>query len=1541
MAKVFLTTDEEDYVVANLGDVFYGSMGAESIFINQNVAGIIVDSNTESVSLTKDITEYSFQQNGNVLSIYSADGATLITRMAIGDNGSTLIMNGVSHPVVMDATQTHPMSIAGKTVAVFTLTMGQDNIAGTTGDDTFNATYGDGSTLKTIQPEDIINGANGVDSVNIITGSEVSTPPDGLWTNKINLEEVAFRSTGDGVQTITTGSDFEAAFATGVDLSVETQVGAINLTMDSYTKDATITTATMGAGVHTILTGSGVTTVNATSYAAGAQTINGAGLTTVNALIVGAGVQTIGTTAGQSIVSVNATIEGAGAQQITSTSALDVTIVANATNGVQTIVTSTGDDHVTTTGATGVNNTISTMAGDDIIVAGAGNDMITGGTGRDIMTGGAGRDIFVFATGDTGTTLETADVITDFSSEDIIQAPAGSLILTNGSAIANFADFTAAATISLTAGSAYAAYNAAGSGDAWVVIDSNNDGILDATDAMVVLSGVNLASEMADVVAPMILSAEVSIDGRSIVITHSEALMGTPEASDYGVTLSDGSTTITGATLGTGADAHIVTISLSDTVASTINVTTLIYTANAGSVDSIQDTSATANKATTQTLALVTNNAAVVSTLTTGVDNITGTAGADRFNATYGDGDPDSYTLESADALNGGAGIDTLHVTTAQEASTPNDALWAHTTNFEKIAFNSIGNGAQTVTTGANFQTAFATGVDLSVQTLLGAITVDMTGYTQTTTVNTTTIGAGAQTITTGTGVATVNATTLTDGAQTISGVNLTIVNAEVLGNGAQTITSTSTSNVTVVADAHNGAQTITTGAGNDHVTTTSAAGTINAITTGAGNDVIIASAGSDVITGGFGADIMSGGTGADTFNIGAGDTGLTLASADIITDFTSNDVINATSMVGGATIVDGSVFGNFDAFVAAASAAYTVNSAAYIAYNAAGSGDAWVFMDHDNSDTVNVGDSVVVLEGINTAAKIDLVAPRIVSASVSIDGRSIVITHSESLTGTPEASDYGVTLSSGSVAITGATLGSGVDANKVTIALSDAVAAGLSVTNLVHTSSNALSDGAIVPYSLSTQTLNSVTNSSLVSTYTFTMGTDNLSGTADNDTFNATYGDGSTLKTIQAEDIINGGNGIDTVNIVTGAEASTPGDGLWTNKINLEEVAFRSTGDGVQTITTGSDFEAAFATGVDLSVETQVGAINLTMDSYTKDATITTATMGAGVHTILTGSGVTTVNATSYAAGAQTINGAGLTTVNALIVGAGVQTIGTTAGQSIVSVNATIEGAGAQQITSTSALDVTIVANATNGVQTIVTSTGDDHVTTTGATGVNNTISTMAGDDIIVAGAGNDMITGGTGRDIMTGGAGRDIFVFATGDTGTTLETADVITDFSSEDIIQAPAGSLILTNGSAIANFADFTAAATISLTAGSAYAAYNAAGSGDAWVVIDSNNDGILDATDAMVVLSGVNLASEMADVVAPMILSAEVSIDGRSIVITHSEALMGTPEASDYGVTLSDGSTTITGATLGTGADAHKVTIALSDTIASTLSVTSHP
>ena len=99
MAKVFLTTGATDYVVANTSDSVYGSTGTETISIASGKTAITVDTNTESVALTLASSSYKFKQTGNVLSVYATDGTTLVTAMAIGDTGSTLICNGVSYTV--------------------------------------------------------------------------------------------------------------------------------------------------------------------------------------------------------------------------------------------------------------------------------------------------------------------------------------------------------------------------------------------------------------------------------------------------------------------------------------------------------------------------------------------------------------------------------------------------------------------------------------------------------------------------------------------------------------------------------------------------------------------------------------------------------------------------------------------------------------------------------------------------------------------------------------------------------------------------------------------------------------------------------------------------------------------------------------------------------------------------------------------------------------------------------------------------------------------------------------------------------------------------------------------------------------------------------------------------------------------------------------------------------------------------------------------------------------------------------------------------
>lgn len=344
----------------------------------------------------------------------AADNAALQAAVAAGGIATVTLLDALGNHAV--STLANPTMTVDYLAAFIDLTTANDTINGSASNDTFTGTFGNGAGPYTFNSGDVLDGLGGsADTLNITTGAEASTPPDALWLNKTNFEKVIFQSLGNGAQVITTGAAFEAAFAaSGVDLTAQTLLGAIDINLATFTGAATIKTITTGAGAHTILTGSGSSSVTATGISAGAQTVNGVGLHTVNATINGAGDQTIGTTAGGNLSTVNATVLAAGSQTIQSTSNSNVTIVAKAASGTQTITTAGGNDHITTTGAAGQKATISTGAGDDVIIASLGDDLITAGTGADTITGGGGVDRFEF--GNNGSVIGTAmDIITDFN----------------------------------------------------------------------------------------------------------------------------------------------------------------------------------------------------------------------------------------------------------------------------------------------------------------------------------------------------------------------------------------------------------------------------------------------------------------------------------------------------------------------------------------------------------------------------------------------------------------------------------------------------------------------------------------------------------------------------------------------------------------------------------------------------------------------------------------------------------------------------------------------------------------------------------------------------------------------------------------------------------------------------------------------------------------------------------------------------------------------------------------------------------------------
>ncbi|MCT0254797.1 hypothetical protein [Synechocystis sp. CS-94] len=272
------------------------------------------------------------------------------------------------------------------------------------------------------------------------------TPPDALWANLSNIEKVVINTTKDGAQTITTGKNFEAAFAPlGVELTTTTAgAGAITLNATSFTGEATFNTTSL-AGAQTITTGSGGTTVNAKSDAGGLN-IKGIGLNTVFATTTGAGAQIIGDNSGNgaNLTFVDATSAG-GSQIVTSTSTEDVIVNATSNAGKQIITTGSGNDIITASTAStgnfinaGAGNDVITILptasgdytvdgglGDDNITGGAGNDLLIGDLGNDTLDGGDGINTLVGGVGnDTYVVDSTTDIITEAPAEgtDTVQS---------------------------------------------------------------------------------------------------------------------------------------------------------------------------------------------------------------------------------------------------------------------------------------------------------------------------------------------------------------------------------------------------------------------------------------------------------------------------------------------------------------------------------------------------------------------------------------------------------------------------------------------------------------------------------------------------------------------------------------------------------------------------------------------------------------------------------------------------------------------------------------------------------------------------------------------------------------------------------------------------------------------------------------------------------------------------------------------------------------------------------------------------------------
>jgi len=987
MAKIYLDTTDTQFTVANNNTTVVGSTGTENIVVNTGVTGTVVDSTVEQVDFAGAMSGYTFAQGfGENITVKNAAGTTIATMagvagktfsfsdgtvaltyassiISVGGTAITTTAAAVT-PVTIDATNVSSAtggSSTPTTAQAFTLTTASNSFTGGTGADTFSAVIDQATPANsTITAADVLDGGAGIDTLNV-TG--VGTTLDVFGSALVsNIEIVNIRAT--------TANSIDASLASGI-----TEVNA-NLGAGTVLVTNLATSASIGIrGNGTVVQGE---VAFAPATAAAAITLNvmdGVKQTEANDGVTAAATIAAANATG---TATTATINSTGAANITGVvdlaAATLTSVTINATTNLKGNFLSQATDQVAAGGVVTISGAASsvelTAALDDSIatidasgLTAGGLTATLGGLVTQTVTGGAGDDV-----------LTTAAVLTTGS----VNAGAGTdtLVLANvahANTTALAAKYTNFETLSVNG-----TFNAGLiSGITGVILSGGTNVIsgLTATQAANVTAAANLAGTTlalgtatgtADVLTVKMgsgLTNTAATTAGNLTVTGFETVN---IATNEGATATVGASKTT--TIGLFATAtDLTTVNFTGSAAIlTSAVTTKAVTVNA--------TALTGDGATTTLGLTVGGGIAIAGSTFNGsafVDNYTiaaegstwnGNAGNDLFSTTVAiltaDGTTDLV-------LAGGDGTDTLTITGAATAVTDNQ--FTNVSGMEKVTLTST--ATTSLTTGAAFNTAFASGATITT----GSV------------VDTTVVVVNA-------GLSTVNTTIVVDGAALLAnaaGEDVTLTT----GSGTDTVTFTGTAWVGAAAG-DSGTLAIDTGAGVDTITFDY--GTMQATTTSQ-NVTINAGTGADIINKGLASTNSTTVTSTTIFTIDEGDSLTTaydtITGFDISTATLMSDTLNfATAAVGtlatsndSGTILTHSITAGIATFDDAATyaTALVINSTNltdvlnYLNSNTNANGVVAFTYDSDSSGTADatmvfhqgaVTDSLVLLKGVTTA---------------------------------------------------------------------------------------------------------------------------------------------------------------------------------------------------------------------------------------------------------------------------------------------------------------------------------------------------------------------------------------------------------------------------------------------------------------------------------------------------------------------------------------------------------------------------------------------
>ena len=559
---------------------------------------------------------------------------------------TSVAFDGVTYQESSVAIREAQLSAMVNAGATYTLTTGADNIVGTPLNDTINGyinTTTATAAQSTFQVIDTINGEGGVNTFNLTVQGDGTAAALGMFpaANVSNVQVWNIRDLQSAAATYNFGliagetaavnnaSTNAVTFSnlgTGTSVGIQGAVGATTFSYATATDAATINLNGATGGSAITDAGSTSATINTTVASAassvGAVALGAATTVTINANS-GLTATSLTGAAGSTL-----TVNGSGAVALGALTGLTTVAAGTQTGGLslttaaatKSVVTGTGNDSVTLSGALTATGTVSLGAGNDTFLAPAATVLST-----NVIDGGLGIDTMQLLATNVGNAAAFKNF--DQLNVDGLLATTYDVSLLSGSntftgLIANATDAAAATINNVAAGVGLTAIGAAAIANYTIVQAGAATGTADSFNVSFAATGAGAEAQSVGLTLNNIETINVASGG------------GTGDTNTFNLATT---------ALSTGATSESIVITGANALTTNIGGVTVANTVNAAAATGAQTVTGSAT-----TTAITGGSAADTLIVANAATTLTGNGGADTFNVSAALGSTNFTTITDA-----------------------------------------------------------------------------------------------------------------------------------------------------------------------------------------------------------------------------------------------------------------------------------------------------------------------------------------------------------------------------------------------------------------------------------------------------------------------------------------------------------------------------------------------------------------------------------------------------------------------------------------------------------------------------------------------------------------------------------------------------------------------------------------------------------------------------------------------------------------------------------------------------------------------------